>query len=208
MDEKLVSWARAVKARRDRGRTRGARTLPVLFFFTDRRVPDAAAVVRSLGARRGGRLGLFGVVVRGARAEQERQLRVLAPLCRRHAIALLVSGDARLAASHRAGLHLPGGRRSVVRTRPRSRVTASAHGVAGLRRARLAGAALCFVSPVFPTRSHPGAPTLGPVRLARLLHTGGHALQVAALGGVDGAAARALPRGIAGAGAIDAFLGA
>ncbi len=177
----------------------------MLFFFTDRRVPDAAALVRRLGARRGGWRGLFGVVVRGVRAEQQRLLRVLVPLCRRHAIALLVSGDARLAASACAGLHLPGGRRSVVRIRPRSRVTASAHGVVECRRARRSGAALCFVSPVFPTRSHPGARTLKPVRLARLLHMGGRTLPIAALGGIDGPRARALPRGLAGAAGIDAF---
>ena len=75
----------------------------------------------------------------------------------------------------------------------------------GTTRARATGAAFCFVSPVFPTGSHPGARPLGVARFARLLRGRG-AIPVIALGGVDGARARALPRGVAGAGAIDAFL--
>lgn len=202
MDEKLVSWARAVKARRDRLLPRAARRHPVLFFFTDRRVPDAAAVMRRVCARRPAR-ALFGVVVRGSRAEQQLLVRALGPICRPHGIPLLVSGEARLAAAAGAGLHLPGGRRTVLRPHPRRLVSGAAHGVAELRRARAAGCAICFVSPVFPTASHPGARPLGPMRLARLA---GGAGAVLALGGIDGARARALPRGIAGAAAIDAFL--
>ena len=204
MDEKLVSWARAVKARRDRGQPRGARATPVLFFFTDRRVPDAAVVVCAL-ARRFAARKLFGVVVRGDRACQRRLLRAIGPVCRWYGIAVLVSGDARLACAARAGLHLPGGRRTLVRARPRALVSSSAHGVVELRRARAIGAAFCFVSPVFPTASHPGARPLGAARFARLLRRG-RTTPVIALGGVDGARAGTLPRGVAGAGAIDAFL--
>lgn len=61
--------------------------------------------------------------------------------------------------------------------------TWSAHGrreaVAGQR----AGAAALFVSPLFPTRSHPGAPAIGPARGARI----GRGLNpaVIALGGMS-----------------------
>lgn len=205
MDEKLVSWARAVKARRDRGRSRQARAIPVLFFFTDRRVVDPAAVVRRLRRCRAART-LFGVVVRGDRAGQHRLLQALRPICRASGIALLVAGDARLAAAAGVGLHLPGGRRTRVRARPGALVSGSAHGRVELGRVRAAGCAICFVSPVFATASHPGARPLGPVRLARLLGRGARPGAIA-LGGVDGARARALPRGVAGAAAIDAFVG-
>jgi thiamine-phosphate pyrophosphorylase len=45
-----------------------------------------------------------------------------------------------------------------------------------------AGAAILFVSPVFPTRSHPGAPPLGPMRAARIGR--GLGLMVIGLGGM------------------------
>ncbi len=73
-------------------------------------------------------------------------------------------------------------------------------GAAELVRARRAGAALAFLSPVFATPSHPGEPALGPVRWGAMARSAG--LPVAALGGVSGATARSLPRWAAGAGAI------
>jgi thiamine-phosphate pyrophosphorylase len=83
-------------------------------------------------------------------------------------------------------------------------MTSSAHGLADLRRARRAGAALAFLSPVFATASHPAAAALGAVRWARLARVAG--LPVAALGGIDGARIRRLPRGLCEAvGAIGAL---
>jgi thiamine-phosphate pyrophosphorylase len=49
--------------------------------------------------------------------------------------------------------------------------------------ARRAGADLVFVSPVFSTRSHPGAHLLGPVRLGLLLRSVGP--RAVALGGIN-----------------------
>jgi thiamine-phosphate pyrophosphorylase len=46
--------------------------------------------------------------------------------------------------------------------------TAPAHDLAGIRAAEQAGAALIFLSPVFETRSHPGAAVLGPERFDEL----------------------------------------
>jgi thiamine-phosphate pyrophosphorylase len=83
-------------------------------------------------------------------------------------------------------------------------VTASAHSAAEVRSAFRAGADLVFLSPVFPTRSHPGAPTLGPVRFG-LARTGTRG-PVVALGGIDRRSARRLKSdGIAG---IDLWLAA
>jgi thiamine-phosphate pyrophosphorylase len=122
-------------------------------------------------------------------------------VCRRRRLALSVAGDWRLAVALHAGLHLRGGRRPARGCRV---LTSSAHGVADLRRARRAGAAVAFLSPVFATASHPEAPSLGPLRWALMARRAG--MKVAALGGIDGASVRRLPPGrCAGAGAIAAL---
>jgi thiamine-phosphate pyrophosphorylase len=61
--------------------------------------------------------------------------------------------------------------------------TAPAHNLAEMRAAEEAGAALIFLSPVFATRSHPGAPPLGPEGFTALAaHT---RLPAVALGGMN-----------------------
>lgn len=82
--------------------------------------------------------------------------------------------------------------------------TAPAHdrreAVAALR----AGAQVLFVSPVFATRSHPGAPALGRLRFGLLVR--GLDVPVIALGGMDVRKAASLRRlGIHGWAAIDAW---
>lgn len=72
--------------------------------------------------------------------------------------------------------------------------------------AKVAGAALVFVSPVYPTRSHPGAPTLGPMHAARVAQ--GLGMTVIALGGMTGRRWRRVRTlGFDGWAGIDAFLG-
>lgn len=67
-----------------------------------------------------------------------------------------------------------------------------------------AGADALLVSPVFPTRSHPGAPVLGPVRFGLLVR--GLDVPVIALGGMNANNARRLRSlGIHGWAAIDAW---
>jgi thiamine-phosphate pyrophosphorylase len=103
---------------------------------------------------------------------------------------LVVAGDVRLAAALRAGVHLRGGRWPGP-LRIKGFVTSSAHSQIELCRAARAGARLAFLAPVFPTSSHPGAPSLGPTRwsaLARVVP-----VSVAALGGIDGGSVRRLP---------------
>ena len=85
--------------------------------------------------------------------------------------------------------------------------TASAHDrrevVAALRR----GADMVFVSPVFATRSHPGAVALGPNRAARIVR--GVPLPIVALGGMDARRfAHIAGRGFHGWAAIDAWCNA
>lgn len=73
-----------------------------------------------------------------------------------------------------------------------------------MRRAEAGGAALLFLSPVFPTRSHPGAAGLGPRRFASLAQQARR--PVIALGGVTQANAAKLVRlGAYGWAGIDAW---
>jgi len=85
----------------------------------------------------------------------------------------------------------PIGRGAVPRHgRHRGALTAPVHSRTEAITATRAGAALLFVSPVYPTRSHPGAPSLGPVRFGLMIR--GLKLPVIALGGMDERRWRAL----------------
>lgn len=183
-----------------------ARGLPPLWFMTDRsRVADPVGVADTLpkGA---------GVILRDYGAADRAGLAVaLATTCRRRGLLFLVAGDERLAAMAGAdGLHLPewqAGQLPAIRRRhPMWLITAAAHGWTALRRAALAGADAAFLSPVFPTRSHPDAPHLGSVRFTALLRSTD--MPVYALGGVDGQSINRLrSAGVAGAAAIGAVAG-
>jgi thiamine-phosphate pyrophosphorylase len=178
LDPKLLAW----------GRRRKSSPLPRLWLFTDdRRLPDPRASVAALPR------GCAGVVLRHDNDKMRASLgRDLARICRARRLVLVVAGDARLAAALRAGIHLRAGRRSgLVGTK--FPVTSSAHSIPDLRRATRAGAGLVFLSPVFPTASHAGAPALGPHRWAAMARRAGSAVAIAALGGVDGATVRRLP---------------
>lgn len=61
--------------------------------------------------------------------------------------------------------------------------TAPAHDLREIRDAERSGAGAIFLSPLHPTRSHPGAPALGRMRFAALARA--TRLPVIALGGVD-----------------------
>ena len=88
---------------------------------------------------------------------------------------------------------------------PRSPLkTASAHGRREAIRAIREGADAVFVSPVFATRSHPGARPLGRVRFGLAIR--GLKLPVIALGGMDAGREKSLRGfGIHGWAAIDAL---
>lgn len=184
MDARLLSWARAVKARQ---RPKG---LPVLWLFTDpQRLPNPRQAVAALPR------GLCGVVFRHDDVALGQDL---ARICRARRNALVVAGNWRLAAALRAGVHL---RRGMGAGRG-GLVTSSAHNRIELARARRSGAALIFLSPLFATASHAGAPGLGVTRWAALARGG----KVAALGGIDGATVRRLPRSCRAVGAIGALM--
>ena len=86
--------------------------------------------------------------------------------------------------------------------RHRGAVSAPVHSLPERIAAERAGAQLLFVSPVFPTRSHPGARALGRVRFGLLVR--GARVPVIALGGMTREGARSLSAfGIHGWAAID-----
>ena len=144
--------------------------------------------------------GLCGVVFRHDDVPGRGELAAsVAALCRRRRITLAIAGDWRLAARHRAWVHRRAGQAGPPRG---SRRTASAHDGAELARALKTGAVV-FLSPVFPTSSHPGARGLGTLRWAALARRNARVL---ALGGIDGVSVKRLSAARpAGAGAIGAL---
>ncbi len=198
MSRTLAEQARSLKL------GRGDRGLPALVLLTDPvRLPDPRALLPHLPAGSAVILRHGDPLARAALAMQ------LAPLCRRLRLRLLIAGDAALAVRvGAAGVHWP--ERQIPRgrwRRPRSLflVMAAAHGRAALQRAARAGADAALLSPVLPTRSHPGGAVLGVWRFAALV--AGAVLPVYALGGIDRRTARRLSgSGAAGIAAIGGLI--
>jgi thiamine-phosphate pyrophosphorylase len=121
-------------------------------------------------------------------------------IARKRRLMLVLGGTPRLAAAWRAdGAH---GRSPHLRApRPMLR-TAPAHNARDLHKAR---ADAVLLSPVFPTRSHPDARPIGPIRFAMLVR---HCdMPVIALGGTNARRFRRLGAlGAYGWAGIDAFL--
>lgn len=192
MDQGLIVWARRVKRR-------VPQTVPLWFFTDDQRLPDPLPVIRTLPK------GLCGVVLRhDTHPNRPALAQTIARLCRARGLALIIAGDARLARSLRAGLHLRGG----VGGRPHGwsggMLSASVHNLAQLKQAKRAKAALVFISPVFPTISHPGAAVLGGAGWRRLARQAGR-MKPYALGGLNADNISSLGPRCLGIGAIDAF---
>ncbi len=128
--------------------------------------------------------GQGGIVFRHYRTpagERRALFARLTAIARRRRLLLLLGGDARQAAAWKAdGWH---GRSGQQRYAGRPMIhSAPAHDRKEIRAAHGSGADLVFLSPLFPTRSHPGARALGRVRFAALARAA--AMPVIALGGV------------------------
>jgi thiamine-phosphate pyrophosphorylase len=175
----------------------------VLWLFTDAaRLPNPRAAVERLP------IGLCGVVLRHDGAADRAALgRDLARICRDRRLALVVAGNGRLAAALGSGVHHRAGRRDgpfAPKLPVGAWITSSAHDARELRRAARAGADLAFLSPLFPTASHPGGAALGIVRWSCLARAA--RLPVGALGGLNAQRPGALPpRFCVAAGAIGAL---
>ena len=142
--------------------------LPRLWLMTDERLGDrlGEAVARlPEGA---------GIVFRHYSLEEGERRALFDSVRAAHPGLLLLAGPADLAAIWGAdGCH----------GRHRGALTASAHDLAEIRLAEAAEVSLVFLSPVFPTRSHPDRPALGPERFAALAAETD--LPVVALGGMN-----------------------
>lgn len=168
--------------------------LPRIWLMTDERIGDALwdALER---LPRGS-----GVVFRHyalAPAARRALFARVAAVARRRRL-MLVRAGARPLGRAEAGVHGAGrASRPGLRTRP---AHSRREAVVAIR----AGAGALFVSPVFATRSHPGARPLGRLRFGLLIR--GLGVPVIALGGIDSKRARGLRGlGIHGWAAIDAW---
>jgi thiamine-phosphate pyrophosphorylase len=160
--------------------------LPRLWLMTDERQGEALwEALERLPKGSGVVFRHYGL----ARAERGTLFERVRKVARRRRL-LLLAGATGLRGD---GVH--GGRRSSF--------SASAHSLSELKAAERSGAKLVFLSPAFPTRSHPDARALGPVRFG--LISGRARIPVIALGGVDARKARRLPH-IYGWAGIDAWL--
>lgn len=133
-----------------------------------------------------------GVVVRHYGVDERERLALIARvrrIARRRGLVLIVAGPERLALRIGAdGFH----ERSAHIGDPRLLRTVAAHDAAEIEIARRARADLVFVSPVFATRSHPGARAIGRVRFGLLARRA--AMPAIALGGMTAKRARSVSR--------------
>jgi thiamine-phosphate pyrophosphorylase len=175
------------------------RELPPLILMTDdNRLSDP---LRATAALPRGSL----VIVRARDTEHRKRLAAaVMVIAHRRGLRVLIAADPALALACGAdGVHLPEacmGNAAHLRARYHVIITAAAHSLAALRKARWVDAVV--LSPVFPTASHPGRPSLSPLRaglIARL-----SPVPVYALGGVSAWNAGRLSgfAGIAGIGAL------
>lgn len=169
--------------------------LPRLWLMTDERMPDLCAVIDALPRGSGIIFRHYSLAETPRRRLFEQAL--TRARVRRH-VMVLADTPARArawgadGAHHRSHLVSKG-----IRTVP-------VHNPCERRTARLARADLIFASPVFETRSHPGARALGVTRLGLL--AGNDRGRAIALGGMDGARFKRLcALGLYGWAGIDAF---
>ena len=127
-------------------------------------------------------------------AERRAALRRVERIVAARRLVLLVAGGG----SGKAGVHGGGAAATGLRSWAAHDRRAAIRGVRH-------GAGVLFVSPVFATRSHPGARAIGAIRAARIGR--GLGAVVVALGGMDARRWRRIaPLGFAGWAAIDAWL--
>jgi thiamine-phosphate pyrophosphorylase len=157
---------------------RQARSLPKIWLMTDERLGDA--LLPSISALPRGSGVIFRHYSLGVEARQKLFYAVSA-VSRRYGHMLVVGG-----LPIAAPIWLNAGRHG----RVRGAITAPVHTLREAIAAKRAGAALLFVSPVFATRSHPGAATLGRARFGLLIRDLN--IPIIALGGMTKARAHSL----------------
>ena len=158
---------------------RHRKNLPGLWLMTDERIDDAnlLASINRLPRRQA------GIIFRHYRtpvAKRRSLFRQIATIARRRGLIVLLGGKASTAIAWKAdGWHGPDDRLLTCRKLIHSR---AAHDLREIKTTMQSRADLLFLSPLYPTRSHPGEPSLGRVKFARLAWQS--TLPVIALGGV------------------------
>lgn len=193
------------------GRRAPVRLPPLILLTDERRLADPTAAVARLP--RGSAVILRHHAL--PKAERVTLARALRAITRQRGILLLIAadGESGVELAHAVGtdgIHLSewllcrGPWRALRARKPGWLVTAAVHSPRALRAAATRGIDAALLSPVFPTASHPGARTLGPLRFAAWARAS--RIPVYALGGIDGrSAARLRPSpacGLAGIGAL------
>jgi len=164
---------------------RPRQSLPQLWLISDAR--NDAALERAIRRLPRG----SGLIVRHYHldpAPRRARFIELARLARRHGHMVMLAGEA--AAARRWGADGSYGAPRRLRRAPGPAWLATAHSLAEIAAANRAGADAVLLSPVFPTRSHPGAAALGPLRFRLLARHA--AMPVIALGGMTPRRARHL----------------
>lgn len=152
--------------------------LPSLWLFTDERVADAALLAAVDRLPR----GKAGIVFRHYHTEawaRRALFEAVRVIARRRRLILMLAGEPRTAEAWAADGWHGGG--VAARGWPMLR-SAPVHDLRELIAARRAEADVAFLSPLFPTRSHPGGRSLGRVRFAAIARR--TSIPVMALGGV------------------------
>jgi len=167
--------------------------LPALVLMTDdERLPDPLGAARLLP--RGSM-----IVVRARQASHRSKLAMsLRPIARANGLRLVIANDPMLARGLGAdGVHFSQSnarQAHVWRARqPRWLITMAAHSLAASISARQLGADAVYLTPIFPTKSHPGRESLGSAR-ARLIARQAQ-VPVYALGGLNEQNVRQLGNG-------------
>jgi thiamine-phosphate pyrophosphorylase len=157
---------------------RHRKNLPDMWLMTDERIADATLLAAVARLPRG-RAGIVFRHYRTPAAQRRILFAQVAAIARRRRLMLLLGGTACAATAWKAdGWHGPdnrAGNRPLIHSR-------AAHSLREIKAAARNHADLLFLSPLFPTRSHPGASALGRVGFALLARHS--TLPVIALGGV------------------------
>jgi 8-oxo-dGTP diphosphatase len=141
--------------------------LPLEYAISDAAKLGAQTFLRRLDQRLAGGLRLMQWREQAAPAGLVEQV---AARCKAAGAVLMCNGDAELAASLGAGLHLNSAQLMRAERRPEFEwVAASCHNQAELRRAAELELDFVVLSPVLPTPSHPGEPSLGWSAFSALL---------------------------------------
>ncbi len=163
-----------------------AKTLPALWLISDAR--NDAGLERALARLPRG----SGLVYRHYHLEGPERLarfRALRRIARARGHRIVLA-DSALTAREWGADGIYGSPRALYPRRSGLLHLATAHGMAELGLAARLGADAALLSPVFPTRSHPGGASLGPVRFRLLARQS--RVPVIALGGMTPHRARAL----------------